>query len=212
MSSNLAYLVYEAMTSGISSVSIYFLDSNNNQHSAGVLVPSTGTYYYFDSSEAVYTATSFVIAINGNTILNIPLNNVQKTANTTIFVVVSLSITINLPGDLGTLVTQAIEALFAGVIMNLRCSAIVSYTITNEQTGQQSQGSVNLQFNLVSDSEFTASGSISYSQYEVVSVTQIIISCSYGNVNQNILTSTFNSSECQSSSGCTFTVTVTFTS
>jgi len=212
MSSNLAYLVYEAMTSGLSRVSIYFLDSNNNQHSAGVLVPSTGTYYYFDSSDAVYTATSFVIAVNGNTLLSIPLNNVQKTANTTIFVVVSLSITINLPGNLGTLVTQVIQALFAGIIMNLGCSATAYYTITNEQTNQQSQGSVNLQFNLVSNSEFTASGSISYSQYEVVSVTQITISCSYGNVNQNISTSTLNSSECQSSSGCTFTVTITFTS
>ena len=212
MSSNLAYLVYEAMSWGLSSVSIYFLDSNNNQNSAGVLVPSKGTYYYFDSSDAVYTATSFVIAVNGNTIFSIPLNNVQKTANTTIFVVVSLNITVNLPGNLGTLVTQAIEALFAGIIMNLGCSATAYYTITNEQTNQQSQGSVNLQFNLVSNSEFTASGSISYSQYEVVSVTQITISCSYGNVNQNISTSTLNSSECQSSSGCTFTVTVTFTS
>jgi len=212
MSSNLAYLVYEAMTSGLSRVSIYFLDSNNNQHSAGVLVPSTGTYYYFDSSDAVYTATSFVIAVNGNTLLSIPLNNVQKTANTTIFVVVSLSITINLPGNLGTLVTQVIQALFAGIIMNLGCSATAYYTITNKQTNQQSQGSVNLQFNLVSNSEFTASGSISYSQYEVVSVTQITISCSYGNVNQNISTSILNSSECQSSSGCTFTVTITFTS
>jgi len=212
MSGNLAYLVYEVMNSGLSSVSIYFLDSNNNQNSAGVLVPSKGTYYYFDSSDAVYTATSFVIAINGNTIFRIPLNNVQKTANTTIFVVVSLSITVNLPGNLGTLVTQAIEALFAGIIMNLGCSATAYYVITNKQTNQQSSGSVGLSFSLVSNSEFTASGSISYSQHEVVSVTQITISCSYGNINQNILTSTLNSSECQSSSGCTFTVTVTFTS
>jgi hypothetical protein len=212
MSSNLAYLVYEAMTSGISSVSIYFLDSNNNKHSVGVLVPSAGTYYYFDSSDAVYTATSFVIAVNNNTVLSIPLNNVQKTANTTIFVVVSLNITVNLPGDLGTLVTQAVEGIFAGLQMNLGCSATAYYTITNEQNNQQTSGSVGLSFDLVSDSEFTASGSISYSQYEVVSVTQIVISCSYGNVNQNILTSTLNSSECQSSSGCTFTVTVTFTS
>jgi len=212
MSSNLAYLVYEAMTSGLSSVSIYFLDSNNNQHSAGVLVPSTGTYYYFDSSDAVYTATSFVIAVNGNTILSISLNNVQKTANTTIFVVVSLSITVNLPGNLGTLVTQAIQALFAGRIINLGCSATAYYVITNVKTNQQSSGSVGLSFSLVNNSEFTASGSISYSQYEVVSVTQIIISCSYGNVNQNIITSTLSSTECQSSSGCTYTVTITFTS
>jgi len=212
MSSNLAYLVYEAMTSGLSSVTIYFLDSNNNKHSAGVLVPSTGTYYYFDSSDAIYTATSFVIAVNGNTILSIPLNNVQKTANTTIFVVVSLNITVNLPGDLGALVTQAIQALFAGVIMNLGCSATAYYTITNEQTNQQSSGSVGLSFSLVSNSEFTASGSISYSEYEVVSITKIVISCSYANVQENILTSTLNSNECQSSSGCTYTVTITFTS
>jgi hypothetical protein len=212
MSSNLAYLVYEAMTSGISSVSIYFLDSNNNKHSVGVLVPSAGTYYYFDSSDAVYTATSFVIAVNGNTILSIPLNNVQKTANTTIFVVVSLSITVNLPGNLGALVTQAIEGIFAGLRMNLGCSATAYYTITNEQNNQQTQGSINLSFSLVNDSEFTASGSISYGQYEVVSVIEIVISCSYANVQENILTSTLNSSECQSSSGCTFTVTVTFTS
>ena len=212
MSSNLAYLVYEAMTSGLSSVSFYFLDTNNNRHGASVLVPYVNTYYYFDDSDAVYTATSFNIVVNGTGILSVTLNNVQKTANVTLIVVLSLSITINLPGNLGTLVTQAIQALFAGVIMNLGCSATASYTITNKQTGQQSQGSVSLQFNLVSDSEFTASGSISYSQYEVVSVTQIIISCSYGNVNQNIITSTLNSNECQSSSGCTFTVTVTFTS
>jgi len=212
MSSNLAYLVYEAMTSGLSSVSIYFLDSNNNQHSAGVLVPSTGTYYYFDSSEAVYTATSFVIAVNGNTILSIPLNNVQKTANTTIIVVVSLSIAINLPGNLGTLVTQAIQALFAGLTINLGCSATAYYIITNTSTNQQSSGSVGLSFGLVNNSEFTASGSISYSQNEVVSITQIIISCSYAGVQENILTSTLNSSQCTNSSGCTFTVTVTFTS
>ncbi len=212
MSSNLAYLVYEAMTSGLSSLSFYFLDTNNNHHGASVLVPYVNTYYYFDDSDAVYTATSFNIVVNGTGILSVTLNNVQKTANTTIIVVLSLSITINLPGNLGTLVTQAIQALFAGLRINLGCSATAYYTITNEQTNQQSQGSVNLQFNLVSDSEFTASGSISYSQYEVVSVTQITISCSYGNVNQNISTSTLNSSECQSSSGCTFTVTITFTS
>ena len=39
MSSNLAYLAYEAMTSGINSVSIYILDTNNNQYSVGILVP-----------------------------------------------------------------------------------------------------------------------------------------------------------------------------
>jgi hypothetical protein len=212
MSSNLAYLVYEAMTSGISSVSIYFLDSNNNKHSAGVIVPSTGTYYYFDNSGAEYTATSFNISVNGNVILSVPLNNVQKTANTVIIVAVTVSITINLPGNLGTLVTQAVEALFAGVLINLGCSVIANYIITNQQTGQTTQGSVNLSFSLVNDSQFTASGSISYSQNEVVSVTQIIISCSYAGVQENILTSTLNSSECTNSSGCTFTITVTFTS
>jgi len=212
MSSNLAYLVYEAMTSGLSSVSFYFLDTNKNQHGASVLVPLTNTYYYFDDSDSVYTATSFNIAVNNTTILTVTLNNVQKTANTTIIVVLSLSITINLPGNLGTLVTQAIQALFAGLIVNLGCSATAYYTITNKQTNQQSTGSVGLSFGLVNNSQFTASGSISYSQYEVVSVTQIIISCSYGNVNQNIITSTLNSSECQSLSGCTYTVTITFTS
>jgi len=212
MSSNLAYLVYEAMTSGINSISIYFLDNNNNQHGAGVLVPSTGTYYYFDSSDAVYTAVSFNIAVNNTIILSIPLNKVQKTANTMIFVVVSLNITINLPGNLGTLVTQAIEAIFAGVPINLGCSAVAYYTITNEQNNQQSNYFTNLSFSLVNDSEFTVSGSISYNQYEVISVIQIIISCSHANVQENILTSPLNSSECQSSSGCTITVTITFTS
>jgi hypothetical protein len=212
MSSNLAYLVYEAMTSGLSSVSFYFLDTNKNQHGANVLVPYVNTYYYFDDSDAVYTATSFNIAVNGTGILTVTLNNVQKTANTTIIVVVTLNVTINLPGNLGTLVTQAIQALFAGRIINLGCSATANYTITNEATNQQSQGSVNLSFGLVNDSEFTASGSISYSQNEVVSVTEIIISCSYAGVHEDILTSTLNSSECQSSSGCTFTVTITFTS
>jgi hypothetical protein len=212
MSSNLAYLVYEAMTSGLSSVSFYFLDTNKNQHGANVLVPYVNTYYYFDDSDAVYTATSFNIVVNGTGILTVTLNNVQKTANTTIIVVVTLSVNINLPGNLGTLVTQAIQALFAGRIINLGCSATANYTITNEATNQQSQGSVNLSFGLVNDSEFTASGSISYSQNEVVSVTEIIISCSYAGIQENILTSTLNSSECTNSSGCTFTVTVTFTS
>jgi len=212
MSSNLAYLVYEAMTSGLSSVSFYFLDTNNNHHGASVLVPYVNTYYYFDDSDAVYTATSFNIVVNGTGILTVTLNNVQKTANTTIIVVVSLSITINLPGNLGTLVTQAIQALFAGRIINLGCSATAYYTITNTSTNQQSSGSVGLSFGLVNDSEFTASGNISYSQNEVVSITQIIISCSYAGVQENILTSTLNSSECTNSSGCTFTVTVTFTS
>ena len=212
MSSNLAYLVYEAMTSGLSSVSFYFLDTNKNTHGASVLVPYVNTYYYFDDSDAVYTATSFNIVVNGTGILAVTLNNVQKTANTTIIVVLSLSITINLPGNLGTLVTQAIQALFAGRIINLGCSATAYYTITNEATNQQSSGSVGLSFGLVNNSQFTASGSISYSQYEVVSITQIIISCSYAGVQENVLTSTLNSSECQSSSGCTYTVTITFTS
>jgi hypothetical protein len=212
MSSNLAYLVYESMTSGLSSVSFYAVDTNNNQHGFYVLVPSINTYYYFDSSDATYTATSFNISVNGNIILTVSLNNVQKTANTTLIVVVTLDITINLPGNLGTVVTQAIQALFAGVLLNLGCSATAYYTITNKQTGQSTQGSVGLSFSLVNDSEFTASGSISYSQYEVVSVIQIIISCSNVNVQENILTSILNSSECTSSSGCTFTVTVTFTS
>ena len=212
MSSNLAYLVYEVMTSGLSSLSFYFLDTNKNQHGASVLVPLTNTYYYFDDSDSVYTATSFNIAVNNTTILTVTLNNVQKTANTTIIVVLSLSITINLPGNLSTLVTQAIQALFAGRIINLGCSATAYYTITNEATNQQSSGSVSLSFGLVNNSQFTASGSISYSQNEVVSITQIIISCSYAGVQENILTSTLNSSECTNSSGCTFTVTVTFTS
>ena len=212
MSSNLAYLVYETMTSGLSSVSFYFLDTNNNQHGASVLVPYVNTYYYFDDSDAVYTATSFNIVVNGTGILSVTLNNVQKTANTTIIVVVSLSITINLPGNLGTLVTQAIQALFAGMIVNLGCSVTAYYTITNRQTNQQSSGSVSLSFGLVNNSQFTASGSISYSQYEVVSITQIIISCLYAGVQEDVLTSTLNSSECQSSSGCTYTVTITFTS
>jgi len=212
MSSTLAYLVYQAMTSGLSSVSFYFLDTNNNQHGASVLVPYVNTYYYFDNSDAVYTATSFNISVNGTGILTIDLNNVQKTANVALIVVITLDITINLPGNLGTLVTQAIQALFAGMLVNLGCSATAYYTITNEATNQQSTGSLGLSFGLVNNSEFTASGSISYGQNEVVSVTQIVISCSYANVQENILTSTLNSSECQSSSGCTFTVTITFTS
>jgi len=212
MSSNLAYLVYQSMTSGLSSVSFYFLDTNNNKHGANVLIPFVNTYYYFDDSNSVYTATSFNMVVNNTIILTVTLNNVQKTANTTIIVVVSLSITINLPGNLGTLVTQAIQALFVGLIVNLGCSATAYYTITNTSTNQQSSGSVRLSFSLVNDSEFTASGSISYSQNEVVSITQIIISCSYAGVQENILTSTLNSSECTNSSGCTFTVTVTFTS
>jgi hypothetical protein len=212
MSSNLAYLAYEAMTSGISSLSIYILDTSNNKHAVDVLVPSVGTYYYFDSSDAVYTASSLNIVVNGTTILTVPINNAQKSANNTIIVVVTVSIAINLPGCIGTLITQAIQALFAGVSLNLGCSATAYYSITNVKTNQQSQGSVGLSFSLVSDYEFTASGNISYGQYEVVSVAKIVVSCSYGGVQQDILPSALNSSECESSSGCTFTVTVTFNS
>ena len=212
MSSTLAYLVYQAMTSGLQSVSFYALDTNNNQHGFNVLVPSVNTYYYFDSSESAYTATSFIISVNGNAIVTIPLNNVQKTANTTLIVLVTLDISINLPGNLGTLVTQAIQALFAGVLLNLGCSVTANYTIINEQSAQSSKGSINLSFNLVNNSEFTASGSISYSQYEQVYVTQIIISCSLGGIQENLLTSQLNSGECTNSSGCTYTITITFTS
>ena len=212
MSSNLAYLVYQSMTSGLRGVSFYAVDTNKNNHPFNVLVPSVNTYYYFDDSDAVYTATSFNISVNNNVILTVTLNNVQKTANTTLIIVVTLNVTINLPGNLGVLITQAIQALFAGVLLNLGCSVTAYYVITNEQTNQQTQGSVNLSFGLVNDSEFTASGSISYSEYEVVSITQIVVTCSYANVQENIATSTLNSSECQSSSGCTYTITITFTS
>jgi hypothetical protein len=212
MSSSLAYLVYLAMTSGLSSVSFYAVDTNNNNHPFNVLVPSTNTYYYFDSTQSAYTATAFYITVNGTTIIEIPLNNVQKTANTTLLVLVTLDISISLPGDLGTLVTQAIQGLFAGVLLNLGCSATANYTIVNQSNGQSSQGSASLSFSSSSSSGFTASGSISYSQYEQVYVTEIVITCSYGNVNASLLSSTYQTSECQSSSGCTLTITVTFTS
>jgi len=212
MSSNLAYVVYEAMTSGLNNVSFYAVDTNNNTHPFNVLVPSTNTYYYFDSSESTYTATAFYITVNGNTLIEIPLNNVQKTANTTLLVLVILDISISLPGKLGTLVTQAIQGLFAGVLLNLCCSATANYTIVNQSNGQSSQGSVSLSFNYNSSSGFTASGSISYSQYEQVSVTEILITCSYGNVQEKLLSSTYQTSECQNSSGCTLIITVTFTS
>ena len=212
MSSNLAYLAYLAMTSNLNSVSFYAIDTDNNTHSFNVLVPSTNTYYYFDSSESSYTATSFIISVNGNTLITIPLNNVQKTPDTTLLVLMTLDISISLPGNLGTLVTQAIQGLFAGVLLNLGCSATVNYEIVNQQNGQSSQGSIGLSFSLVNDSEFTASGSISYSQYEQVYVSQIIISCSYGGVNENLLTSTYQTGECTNSSGCTLTITITFAS
>jgi hypothetical protein len=211
MSSSLAYLAYLAMTSNLSSVSFYAVDNNNNTHPFNVLVPSTNTYYYFDSSESAYTATSFVISVNGNALITIPLNNVQKTANTTLLVLVTLDISISLPGDLETLVTQAVQGLFAGVLLNLGCSATANYTVVNQSNGSTSQGSLSLSFNYSSSTGFTASGSISYSQYEQVTVTEITISCSYGNVNVNLLSSTYQTSECQNSSGCTLTITVTFT-
>ena len=212
MSSSLAYLAYLAMTSGLSSVSFYAVDTSNNIHPFNVLVPSTNTYYYFDNSETAYTATSFVISVNNNALITIPLNNVQKTANTTLLVLVTLDISISLPGNLGTLVTQAVQGLFAGVLLNLGCSATASYTVVNQSNGQSSQGSVSLSFSYSSSSGFTASGSISYSQYEQVYVTEITITCSYGNVKANLLSSTYQTSECQNSSGCTLTITVTFTS
>ena len=212
MSSSLAYLAYLAMTSGLSSVSFYAVDTNNNQHPFKVLMPSVNTYYYFDSSESTYTATAFYITVNGNTLIEIPLNNVQKTSRTTLLILVTLDISISLPGDLGYLVTQAIQGLFAGVLLNLGCSITANYMVVNEQSAQSSQGSINLSFSLANNSEFTASGSISYSQYEQVTVTQIIISCSYGNVKANLLSSAYQTSECTNSSGCTLTITVTFTS
>jgi len=212
MSSNLAYLVYEAMTSNLNSVSFYAVDTDNNTHPFKVLVPCVNKYYYFDSSESEYTATSFVISVNGNTILTVPLNNVQKTSNMTLLVLVTLDISISLSGNLGTLVTQVIQGLFAGVILNLGCNATARYSVINKQTAQYSEGCVNLSFNLVNNSQFTISGSISYSQYEVVTVTQITISCLNGSVKEGLLSSIIQSGECANSSGCTLTITVLFNS
>lgn len=212
MSSNLAYLVYESMTSGLQSVSFYAVDSNNISHPFNVQVLAENMYYYFDNSGAVYTATSFNIAVNGNVIVTVSLNNIQKTSNVTLAVLVTLDITISLPGNLSTLITQAIQALFSGELTNLGCSATAYYTITNTQTGASSSGSTGLTFSLTNDSQFVASGSIPYSYNDVVNVTQIIISCSTGNVQENILTNTLTSGQCTTSSGCTYTITVTFTS
>ena len=212
MSSTLAYIVYQAMTSGLNNVSFYAVDTSNNQHNFNVLVPSTNTYYYYDNSDASYTATSFKITVNNLDIIAIPLNKVQKTANTILIVVITLDVTINLPGELGVVVTQAVQGLFAGALLNLGCSITAYYTITNKSNNQQNSGSVGLSFNLVNNSEFTASGSISYCQYAVVSITQITISCSSVNVEENIPIGTLNSDECTNSSGCKFTITITFTS
>jgi len=212
MSSNLAYLVYEAMTSKLNSVSFYAVDTKNNQYEFNVLVPSTNTYYYFDSSESEYTATSFVISVNDNAVLTVPLNNVQKTVNMTLIVLVTLDISILLPGVLVPLVTQAIQGLFAGVLLNLGCSVTANYTIINKQNGQSSSGSMSLPFGSAGNSEFTASNSISYSQYEQVYVTQVIISCSLGGVQEELPIPQISSGECTDSSGCTFTLTVTFSS
>ncbi len=92
--------------------------------------------------------------VNNNVILTVTLNNVEKTANITLIVVVTLSITISISGNLVILITQAIQALFAGSLINLGCSATAYYVITNEQTNQQTQGSVNLSFSLVNNSEY----------------------------------------------------------
>jgi len=212
MSSNLAYIAYEAMTSGISSISLYILDSNNNQHPVNVVIVEPNTVVYADSSTASYTAVSFNLAINGNAVVSIPLNNISKSSNEELVIVLSLQLSINLPGQLGQLVAQAVQAIFAGLRLNLGCSATAYYTIYNPNTGSSSSGSTGMRFSLVNDNQFNASASISYSQGYAVEVTNIVIQCSYGNVKQSILSGTLQSSQCTSSSGCTYTVTVTFTS
>jgi len=212
MSSNLAYIAYEAMTSGISSISLYILDSNNNQHPVNVVIVEPNTVVYADSSTASYTAVSFNLAINGNAVVSIPLNNISKSSNEELVIVLSLQLSINLPGQLGQLVAQAVQAIFAGLRLNLGCSATAYYTIYNPNTGSSSSGSTGMSFSLVNDNQFNASASISYSQGYAVEVTNIVIQCSYGNVKQSILSGTLQSSQCTSSSGCTYTVTVTFTS
>ena len=212
MSSNLAYIAYEAMTSGISSISLYILDSNNNQHPVNVVIVEPNTVVYADSSTASYTAVSFNLAINGNAVVSIPLNNISKSSNEELVIVLSLQLSINLPGQLGQLVAQAVQAIFAGLRLNLGCSATAYYTIYNPNTGSSRSGSTGMSFSLVNDNQFNASASISYSQGYAVEVTNIVIQCSYGNVKQSILSGTLKSSQCTSSNGCTYTVTVTFTS
>jgi len=210
MSSNLAYIAYEAMTSNVNSVSMYILDSNNNQHNASVMVPEQNVYVYFDNSNSSYTAVAFYLVLNNTTIVSVPFNNFQKTAQDVLVVVLNLQISVNLPGQLGQLVTQAIQGIFAGLQMNLGCSATAYYTISG--SSGSSSGSTGMSFSLVNNSKFNASASISYSQGQTVTVTQIVIKCSYGNVQQTVFSGSLQSSQCTSSSGCTFTVTVTFSS
>jgi hypothetical protein len=210
MSSNLAYIAYEAMTSGVSSISMYILDSNNNHHNVSVVVPEPNVYVYFDNSNSSYTAVAFYLVLNGTTIVSVPFNNFQKTAQDVLVVVLNLQISVNLPCQLGQLVTQAIQGIFAGLEMNLGCSATAYYTVSS--SSGSSSGSTGMSFSLVNNSQFNASASISYSQGQTVTVTQIVIKCSYGNVQQTIFSGSLQSSQCTSSSGCTFTVTVTFSS
>jgi len=210
MSSNLAYIAYEAMTSNVNSISMYILDSNNNRHNASVVVPEQNVYVYFDNSYSSYTAVAFYLVLNNTTIVSVPFNNFQKTAQDVLVVVLNLQISVNLPGQLGQLVTQAIQGIFAGLQMNLGCSATAYYTISG--SSGSSSGSTGMSFSLVNNSKFNASASISYSQGQTVTVTQIVIKCSYGNVQQTVFSGSLRSSQCTSSSGCTFTVTVTFSS
>jgi len=210
MSSNLAYVAYQAMTSNVNSISMYFLDNNNNRHNASVIVPQPNVYVYFDNSDASYTAVAFYLVLNGTTIVSVPFNNFQKTSQDVLVVVLNLQISINLPGQLGQLVTQAVQAIFAGLKMNLGCSATAYYTVYS--SSGSSTGSTGMGFSLVNDSQFKASASISYSQGQTVTVTQIVIQCSYGNVKETVFSGSLQSSQCTSSSGCKFTVTVTFSS
>lgn len=210
--SDLAYVIFNSMTNNLKKVSFYVLDSNNNKYPLSVIVPSTNNYYYFDNSNASYTAVSFNIEVNGTVIFSIPLNNVQKDALTTIVIAVQLSLTVNVPDTLGTLITQTIQALLAGAVMNIGCTFTVYYVVTNTSNNTQSIKSVNLSLSMVSNSEFRATGSISYSQNEYVTIAQINVSCLGGKSQTNILDKATTSSTCTSSSGCSINITVTFTS
>jgi len=212
MSSNLAYIVYHAMTSSINNISLYILDSNNNKHFVNVAIAEPGTLVYVDNSDSSYTTASFNLSINGNTIVTIPLNSVTKTPGDILVVILNIQVSVNLPGQLGEMIAQAVQGIFAGLNMNLGCSAVTEYIIYNVSTGSSSSGSVRMNFSLVNNNQFNASASISYSQGYAVEVTNIVIRCSFGNINQSIFSGSLQSSECTSSSGCTFTVTVTFTS
>lgn len=205
------YLLYYIMGPGVSSISIYFVDSNNKTHPAVAISNDPSVIYYFDQSNAAYTATTFKIDVNGTNILTVSLPNIQKTATLTLVVQLSISYSSSLPYWL----VQSVAGVLTGVKVSLNMVPCLVYTTTcpsgtsSPQTACGSLGNP-------SASGFTGTISVSVGYQCSVNVVQVVLKSNTYSLNgvplQIILYfQSYSSSQCTNSSGCKFTVNIYFT-